>query len=84
MADWFRGQPVQHYPAGEEVADGPLATAGWYVDQVCSPWCCRPDGPFPSEGAARRWCVAYADALQAGDAAARGALDAEAKAAREA
>ncbi len=62
MADWFRREPVRHYAAGEEVADG----------------------PFPSQGAARRWCVACADALQAGDAEAKAALDAEAKAAREA
>lgn len=92
LAEWFAREPVVFYPAGEELADGPLAAAGWYVDPFCDPGCCWPDGPFPTEAEARAWSRALASAYLKGDDAACAALYDEAlalyaaavKAAREA
>lgn len=55
IANWFLSEPVRFYKFGEEVADGPLRSEGFYVDPYCDPGCCRPDGPFPTEEAARDW-----------------------------
>lgn len=73
-AEWRARQPIVFPPAGEELADGPLAAAGWHVDPVCDPGCCRPEGPFPTEAEARAWRRALASAWLKGDDAACAAL----------
>ncbi|WP_149535259.1 hypothetical protein [Siccirubricoccus phaeus] len=78
LAAWFAAQPVEFYPKGEGVADGPIRVAGWYVDPYCHPLCCPPYGPFRTEAAARDWSQRLGTAIAQGDDAAEIALDDEA------
>jgi hypothetical protein len=66
VIEWFMDPPIRRLPVGfREVADGPIAEAGWYVDPFCDPQCCRPRGPFATEADARHWAHRHAAELSA-------------------
>jgi hypothetical protein len=81
---WYAAEPVCWRPARGRLADGPLPAAGWYVDPYCDPLCCLPDGPFPTEAAARAWSRDLAAALGASDSTQAARLGADADALYEA
>ena len=64
---WFLWIEPQWRDIGETVNGGPIIEQGWYVDPYCHPMFCRPEGPFPTEGAARKWARDEADRIKVED-----------------